>query len=379
MPQPLEGLRVVDFTHVVAGPLATHFLRLLGAEVIKIESPAGDPLRNYSLVPAERGMAPAFVGINAGKKSVVLDLKSDQGLATARALIAEADIVVENFRPDVLERLGLGFDACKALKPDILYCSVSGFGLNSPLKHHPAIDQIVQSLSGLMKLSGEPDDGPVRIGIPIVDTFVGVIAALAILSAVIQRDRFGGAQRIDVAMLDATMVMMLAVVNPFMINGTPFERTGNRGFSQAPTADTFPTAQGEITIGAVQENQVERLLRVLGRDDLIGHPDYSDRDLRQANADALQAELTSAFAAKPAADWGPLLAEAGVPAGEVLEFSDVLERGWLDERDLKLSIPFDGQEVSILNTGFRFAHDGPGHGEAAPGLGEHTAAYLRNA
>lgn len=379
MPQPLAGLKVVDFTHVVAGPLATHFLRLLGAEVIKIESPAGDPLRNYSLVPSERGMAPAFVGINAGKKSVVLDLKSEEGLATARALIAEADIVVENFRPDVLDRLGLGFEACKQLKPDILYCSVSGFGLNSPLKHHPAIDQIVQSLSGLMKLSGEPDDGPIRIGIPIVDTFVGVMAALAILSAVIQRDRFGGAQQIDVAMLDATMVMMLAVVNPFLINGTPFERTGNRGFSQAPTADTFPTAAGEITIGAVQENQVQRLLRVLGRDDLIGHPDYADRDLRQANADALQAELRSAFAAKPAAEWGPLLAEAGVPAGEVLDFSDVLERGWIDERDLKLSVPFGDGQAEILNTGFRFAHDGPGHGDPAPTLGEHTAAFLRSA
>lgn len=380
MSQPLKGLKVVDFTHVVAGPLATHMLRLLGAEVIKIESPAGDPLRNYSLVPEERGMAPAFVGINAGKKSVVLDLKSDQGLAMAQTLIREADIVVENFRPGVLDRLGLGYEACKELKQDILFCSVSGFGLNSPLRDHPAIDQIVQSLSGLMNLSGEPDDGPIRIGIPIVDTFVGMMAALAILSAVIQRDRFGGPQLIDVAMLDATMVMMLAVVNPFMINGTPFKRTGNRGFSQAPTADTFPTASGQITIGAVQDNQVQRLFKALGREDLSSHPDYANRDVRQANADALQGEIRAAFADKPASVWGPILAKAGVPAGEVLDFTDVLDRGWIDERDLRLSIPYEAAtdgtgETQILNAGFRFERDGPGHNEAAPKLGEHTCEF----
>lgn len=376
MPQPLHGLKVVDFTHVVAGPLATHLLRLLGAEVIKIEGAGGDPLRNYSLVAAERGMAPAFVGINAGKKSVVLDLKTPAGLAPAQRLVAGADIVVENFRPGVMDRLGLGYDACRALKSDILYCSVSGFGLDSPLRDHPAIDQIVQSLSGLMKLSGEPHDGPIRIGIPVVDTFVGVMAALAILSAVIQRDRFGGPQMIDVAMLDATMVMMLAVVNPFLINGTPFQRTGNRGFSQAPTADTFATAAGEITIGAVQDNQVDRLFRALGRADLCDHPDYADRDLRQANADALQAELTRAFATRPAAEWGPILAAAGVPAGEVLDFTDVLDRGWIDDRDLRLSIPYGEGRAEVLNAGFRFAHDGPGHRAAAPELGQHTETIL---
>lgn len=377
MPKPLEGIRVVDFTHVVAGPLATHMLRLLGAEVIKIESPAGDPLRNYSLVPEERGMAPAFVGINAGKKSVVLDLKSEAGLEAARNLIGNADVVVENFRPGVLARLGLGFEACKELNPDILFCSISGFGQDSPMRDHPAIDQIVQSLSGLMRVSGVEEDGPIRIGIPIVDTFCGVMAALAILSAIIQRDRFGGGgQEIDVAMLDATMVMMLSVVNPWLLNETPYERVGNRGFSRAPTADTFETAKGAITIGAVQENQVRRLFAALGLSHLADDPRYTDRDARQSNDTALQAELIAAFSQKTAAEWGPILAQAGIPAGEVLDFTDVLDRGWIDERDLMLSIPYDGSEARILNAGFRFATDGPGLSEPAPTLGQHTDAVV---
>ncbi len=376
--QPLCGLRVIDFTHVVAGPLATHMLRLLGAEVIKIESPEGDPLRNYSLVPGERGMAPAFIGINAGKKSVVLDLKAEEGRDAARRLIGSADIVVENFRPGVIGRLGLGYDDARALKPDIIFCSVSGFGQDGPLRDHPAIDQIVQSVSGLMRVSGLEEDGPIRIGIPIVDTFCGVMAALAILSAVIQRDRFGGqGQFVDVSMLDTTLVMMLSVVNPFLINGTPHVRTGNRGFSRAPTADTFATANGAVTIGAVQENHVRRLFDALGRPDLGDDPRFADRDGRMAHSDALQDELRAAFAARSAAQWGPLLAKAGVPAGEVLDFGDVLARGWVDQRDLRLSIPFGQDRVEILNAGFRFANGGgPGHCEPAPHLGEHTHAVL---
>lgn len=377
MHQPLSGLRVVDFTHVVAGPLATHMLRLLGAEVIKVESPGGDPLRQYSLVPEERGMAPAFVGINAGKKSIVLDLKSPEGAEAARRLIASADILVENFRPGVLDRLGFGFEAARGLRPGLIYCSVSGFGQTGPLRDHPAIDQIVQSMSGLMNLSGQEEDGPIRIGIPIVDTFCGVMAALAILAAVIQRERFGGqGQNVDVAMLDTSMVLMLAVVNPFLLNGTPFVRTGNRGFSRAPTADTFPTARGQITIGAVQENQVRRLFEALGRADLSEDPRFADRDARMRHEEALQRELRAALATRAAAEWGPILSTAGVPAGEVLDFSDVLSRGWIDERDLTLSIPYDGEDARILNAGFRFAEGGPGVDAAAPPLGAHGPEIL---
>lgn len=378
MHQPLKGLKVIDFTHVVAGPLCTHFLRLLGAEVIKVESPAGDPLRNYSLVPEERGMAPAFIGINAGKKSVVLDLKSEEGRAAARHLIATSDILVENFRPGVMARLGFGFEEARAIRPGLIYCSVSGFGLDSPLRDHPAIDQIVQSLSGLMLVSGKESDGPMRIGIPIVDTFSGLLAAFSVVSAVVQRERFGGeGQFVDVAMLDATMVMMLSVVNPFLINGTKHVRTGNLGFSRAPTADTFPTRKGDITVGAVQQVQVERLCRALGCSELLEDQRFATGDNRIANAEAFQAELRSAFAKRSAAEWVKILAETGVPAGEVCSVEDVLERGWVDGRDLRMRVAMpEGNTVEILNAGFRFAEGGPRLEDGPPPLGAHTEEIL---
>src|SRR5690606_38796654 len=187
LPQVLEGIRVADFTHVLSGPIATHFLRLLGADVIKVEPVGlGDTMRNYGIDPAQSGMAPPFVSVNSGKRSVALDLKSAAGRNAALKLIGSADVVIENFRPGVMTRLGLGYEVCRALRPGIVFCSISGFGQSGPLKENPAIDQIIQSVSGLMSLSGEPGSPPMRIGFPVVDTFSGLIAALAVVAALFQ-------------------------------------------------------------------------------------------------------------------------------------------------------------------------------------------------
>ncbi|MCB1390851.1 MAG: CoA transferase, partial [Rhodobacteraceae bacterium] len=210
-PRALTGIRVADFSHVVAGPLATHFLALNGALVTKVEPPRGDNLRNYTLDPAERGMAPAFVGINAGKGSVVLDLKTPEGRAEAEAIIAASDVVVENFRPGVMARLGLGAEEMSAKYPHLIWCGISGFGQDGPLADVAAMDQIIQSLSGVMLLSGLPDDPAQRVGFPLVDTFTGLLAAFAIQTALVQRERgLVRGQVIDVAMLDAALVMMLS-------------------------------------------------------------------------------------------------------------------------------------------------------------------------
>ena len=171
MAKALSGYRVLDFTHVLSGPIATNFLILMGADVIKIESGAGDTMRNYGGGQSSDAMGPSFVSVNSGKRSIVLDLKSKAGIDVAQRLIAKADVVVENFRPGVIDRLGLGYEACRKIKADVVFCSVSGFGQSGPLKFNPAIDQIVQSMSGLMNLSGEPGSPPVRIGFPVVDTY----------------------------------------------------------------------------------------------------------------------------------------------------------------------------------------------------------------
>lgn len=376
--QPLEGIRVVDFSHVVAGPLATHFLALLGADVVKVEPPAGDALRDYTLEPSQRGMAPAFLGINLGKRSVVLDLKQPRDREHAFALAAGADVVVENFRPGVMARFGLDVETLRLANPRLVYCSVSGFGQSGPMRDFPAIDQIVQSVSGLMGLSGKPGDEAIRIGIPIVDTFSGLLAAFAIQSALLQRERNGGTgQTIDVAMLDATLVMMLSVVNPLLIAGEQPVRTGNRGFSRAPTADTFRTAAGQVTIGAVQQDQVERLFDVLGLSHLARDPRFDGRDARVANADALSAELARALLGRTADEWVERLNAARVPAGAVKSVAEALALPQIATRGLRIRVnAADGRSYEALNAGFRFREDGPGTTRGAPKLGEHTDEVL---
>lgn len=381
MGQPLAGMRIADFSHVIAGPLATHFLRLMGAEVIKVEPPKGDVLRNYTQRQELRGMAEAFIGVNAGKKSLVLDLKTDFGQEAARRLIATSDVMIENFRPGVIDRLGLGHERVMRENPSLIYCSVSGYGQKGPMRDHPAIDQIIQSVSGLMTLSGENDAPPMRIGFPVVDTYSALMTAFAVQSALLQRERdpMKQGQYVDVAMLDASLVMMASVIYPLLISGAEPVRTGNRGFSLAPTADTFPTRDHPITIGAVQQNQFERLCHVLDLEHLISDPRFADSDTRIVNDTALQAELTKAFAMFSATECEELLSKAGVPAGAVRKVSDALDLDQVKLRNLTIDVPTPNPHVpvaTILNAGFQFAHDGPGHDAPPPTLGEHSAEIL---
>ncbi|OFZ99494.1 MAG: hypothetical protein A3H35_18160 [Betaproteobacteria bacterium RIFCSPLOWO2_02_FULL_62_17] len=379
MAKALSGYRVLDFTHVLSGPIATNFLILMGADVIKIESGAGDTMRNYGGGQGSDGMGPSFVSVNSGKRSIVLDLKSKAGIDVAQRLIAKADVVVENFRPGVIDRLGLGYEACRKIKADVVFCSVSGFGQSGPLKFNPAIDQIVQSMSGLMNLSGEPGSPPIRIGFPLVDTYTGLLAAFAIVCALLQRERSGEGQYIDVAMFDASMVMMISVLGPYLVAGMKPEKQGNRGYSMSPTADTFATAKGSITLGAVRQEQFEGLCKVIARPDLVADARFADRKLRFENGEALQTEVTREFMKHPAEYWERLLNEAGVAAGVVRDLPDAIALEHFATRDLKIPLQIPGlktDNVQVLNAGFRYAHDAPGIDGPPPRLGEHTREIL---
>jgi CoA:oxalate CoA-transferase len=278
----------------------------------------------------------------------------------------------------VIDRLGLGYDACKRIKPDIVFCSVSGFGQSGPLKLNPAIDQIIQSMSGLMNLSGEPGTGPVRVGFPVVDTFTGLLAAFAMMSALLQRERTGEGQYIDVAMLDASMVMMISVLGPYLVAGEKPEKQGNRGYSMSPTADTFQTARGALTLGVVRDHQFQLLCRVLGREDLATDARFADRKLRFKHGDALQAEVTKTLSMRSAVEWEQILNDAGVAAGAVRDLPDAIAHPHFDVRGLKLPLEVPGVagEVQVLNAGFRYAHDQPGMDAPPPRLGEHTREVL---
>ncbi|MBO9669509.1 MAG: CoA transferase [Sphingobium sp.] len=381
MTQPLAGIRIADFSHVMAGPYATHLMGLLGAEVIKVEPKKGDGFRNYGADRRYDGMAPAFIAANAGKKSIALDLKDDRDLSIAREIVARSDVMVENFRPGVIGRLGLGYDEVRKLRGDIIFCSVSGYGQDSTQRDWPAIDNIVQATSGMMMLSGGEGEPPVRVGFPIVDTLTGHTAALAILAALLRRQQSGEGAYIDVSMFDASLAFMTSALTPFLVTGQPMARMGNTGYSGLPTASLFHAADGrEISLGVVQQNQFEELAKIVGREDWLEDDRFSTPDARRANFDTLKGELAVIFATRNAIDWERLLSEAGIPCGMVRrvdEAASMAGEGALISLNIS-GLPEGQTSVAIPNVGFRMTPGGVlPTAEAPPRLDEHHAEILR--
>ncbi len=385
MPQPLAGLRVADFTHVMAGPFCSHFLCMLGAEVVKLEPPRGDVMRNYGPFREFDGLSPAFIGANVGKRSLAVDLKAEEGAEIARRLIGRSDVVLENFRPGVMERLGFGYDACKSLQPKIVYCAISGYGQTGARRDLTAIDNIVQATSGIMAANGSPEDPPSRVGWPVVDTYTGTLAAMAVIAAILQRERFGEGQYIDVAMLDASVVLLTALAVPYLVSGQTLPRTGDVGYSGSPTSATFVTQDGSrLALGVVQDNHFALLCRVLERPDLAADPRFRDISSRAepSNADVLRKVLTETFLSRPGGTWERDLCALGVPCGLVRDIGQVCDMESAETRDLILptmaATNGHPQTAAYVNAGFRYATGGPGRSENAPMLGEHTAVLLKD-
>ncbi len=379
MTQPLAGIRVADFSHVMAGPFASHLLRLLGAEVIKIEPPKGDQFRNYGSNRDYDGMAPAFIAANVGKKSIALDLKAPEDREVARRIVERSDVLLENFRPGVIDRLGFGYEEVRQGNPGIVFCSVSGYGQDSPQRDWPAIDNIVQATSGMMMLSGAEGDPPVRIGFPIVDTLTGQTAAVAILSALFQRERTGKGAYIDVSMLDASMAFMTSALTPFLVTGSTLRRLGNTGYSELPTAGVFVARDGRhISLGVVQENQFRALAALLGREDWLDDPRFASPDSRRANFDVMHAELTEILSTRDAAEWERLLSEAGIPCGKIRQVGEAAQ---LAQQDSLLEIEIAGLpgsgRISVPNAGFKMKPGAPGTNEAPPRLDENREEILQ--
>ena len=382
MRQVLEGIRIADFSHVMAGPYATHLLRLLGAEVIKIEAPGrGDAMRNYGADRRYDGMAPAFIAVNAGKKSIVLDLKRTEDLEHARALVQRCDVLVENFRPGVMQRLGLDYAAAQKLNSRIVYCSVSGYGQSGPRRDWPAIDNIVQATSGMMSLGGDPEGPPMRVGFPVVDTLTGQTAAFAILSALLRRERSGEGDHIDVAMFDATIAFMASAVVPWLVTGRALERTGNTGYSGQPTSSLFVARDGHrISLGVVQQHQFELLARLLEQPSWLSDPRFRDPDTRRQNTAIVQQALADVLRTRDAVEWEQLLSAAGIPCGMVRDIGEAMSLPELEERNLRIPLQIPGlpqrENVAVLGAGFVSAQAGTSALEPPPRLGQHTDEIL---
>jgi CoA:oxalate CoA-transferase len=381
MAQLLEGVRVLDLTNVLAGPFCCYQLAVLGAEVIKVETPgSGDLARELGADPElnRQRMGASFLAQNAGKRSVTINLKHRRGKEAFLRLVATADVLVENFRPGVMDRLGLGYGALEEVKPDLVYCAISGFGQDGPLRGNPAYDQIIQGLSGVMSVTGGPDTAPLRVGYPVCDTIGGITAAFAVAAALFRRARTGEGEFIDVSMLEATLVAMGWAVSNWLIAGVRPTPMGNENMSAAPSG-AFRTGRGLLNIAANKQEQFETLCRLVGREELITDRRFANREDRKLNRYELKTDLEQALARKSAAEWAPELNANGIPAGEVLSVPEVLEHPQVIARGLIKrfpSAPGVDREVAVVRAGFRLAHGDSEPTSPPPELGADTDRIL---
>jgi crotonobetainyl-CoA:carnitine CoA-transferase CaiB-like acyl-CoA transferase len=371
---PLAGVRVLDLTNVLAGPFCAHQLAHFGAEVIKVEAPGrGDLARQLGADPElnRRGMGISFLAQNPGKKSVTINLKHAEGKALLKRLVEGADVLVENFRPGVMDRLDLGWEVLRGVNPGLVYCAISGFGQDGPWRERPAYDQIVQGASGVMSITGDAVSAPLRVGYPVADTIGGLTAAFAIAAAL----KGGKGCFIDVSMLESVLSTMGWVVSNWLIGGVEPKAFGNENITASPSG-TYRCADAPLNIAANEQRQWEALARHVGRADLLDDPAYADRDARIANRAALKAELEPAFATRPARDWARELNALGVPSGAVFTVPEILAHPQVADRGMVATfpeVPGVGQDVRIVRTGIKLDGEAPGVDTPPPLLGQHNA------
>ena len=381
MSSALGGIKVLDLTNVLAGPLCAYQLALLGAEVIKVEIPEQGDLARQLGSDTELNsqfMGASFLAQNGGKKSVTVNLKSAEGKSVLRRLVKSADVLIENFRPGVMARLGIGYDDLRECNPSLVYCAITGFGQEEPLRDAPAYDQIIQGLSGMMSVTGDAKCAPLRAGYPVADTLSGINAAFAITSALVRRHGTGEGAFIDVSMLDSALVAMGWVVSNYLIAGTVPEPHGNSNFTAAPSG-AFRTQEGLLNIAANKQEQFEALAKVVGLDELISDPRFAKRESRKLNRNALTDLLETALSAKPASQWEKLLNEVGVPAGCVVTIPEALQLRQVVERQLLQTfdhVPGIDRPVTVVRAGFRLSQGQPHAALPPPRLGEHTDEVL---
>jgi CoA:oxalate CoA-transferase len=375
----LEGIRVLDLTNVLAGPFATLHLALLGAEVIKIENPKdGDLARKLGIRPElnEQLMGTSFLAQNSNKKSVTLNTKSPEGKEIFRKLARTADVLVENFRPDVMDRLGLGYEVLSALNPRLVYCAISGFGRTGPDALKPAYDQIIQGLSGVMAVNGDERLNPLRAGFPVCDTVGGLNAAFAVLAALYHRERTGEGQFIDVAMLDSIMPLMGWVAANLLIGHQQPVLMGNDNFTAAPSG-TFRTKDGHINIAANKQEQWEALCDELGLPELKTDPRFQKRDVRKRNRKELTPLIESRLAGRPTAEWVERLNARDIPSGAILGLEEALAQPQIRHRETLKGVPVEGiGTLPLFDLTAKFSKAQAGITAPPPRLSAHTAEVL---
>jgi crotonobetainyl-CoA:carnitine CoA-transferase CaiB-like acyl-CoA transferase len=381
MSKPFAGIRILDFTRYLAGPYGTYQLALLGADVVKIESRDGDEARATlaDRAWAERKMAPSFLAVNGNKRSITLDLRRPEAVEIVKRLVVGADVVWENFRPGVMDKLGLGYEALSAINPRLVYCAVSGFGHTGPERTTAAFDGKLQATSGIMSITGEPAGGPMRAGFAICDTIGGMTAALAVASALYQRTHTRRGQFVDVAMLDAALAFIPGPVSEYTVAGIQQRQIGNGSVSRKPTASRFRAGNGFIVLAVLTEKQFANLMRTLGRADVLDDPRFKDWPARTENEPALREIIEAGLATDEPKSWEKRLTAADVPCASIWKIEEVVQHPQMEHRDVLQTVDTRYGPMRLVGAGFRLAHGSPGIDREPPTLGEHSDEILAQA
>jgi crotonobetainyl-CoA:carnitine CoA-transferase CaiB-like acyl-CoA transferase len=372
---PLSGITVLDFSHALAGPYCTMLMAAYGAEVIKVEGPEGDIGRTWG-PPFLGSDAAYFVGLNSGKKSLAIDLKTPQGLEACRKLSLQADIVVENFRPGTMNRLGLDYASLSAANPRLIYVSISGYGQSGPRRLEPAMDLIIQSASGLMSITGTEEGETVKTGHSIADITAGLFSLIGAMLALEARHRTGRGQFVDVSMMDTVMSTMISNFARYLASGKIPKPMGTLFDGIVPYRN-YMCADREITIAVASDKLWKSFCEAIGRTDLSDHPDYNSNQLRVKNRGVLEPMLEAMFRSRPAAHWGELFARHGVPATVVRNLKEVVEDEQTSARNMTPVVQHAGAgPIRVLGVPVQLSETPGRIGSAAPLLGADTEAIL---
>ena len=373
---PLSGIRVFDLTRVLAGPFCTMVLADMGAEVIKVEGPQ-TPDYTRSIPPSIAGVSHYFLAINRNKKSVAIDLKSDAGQDLGRRLALASDVVVENFRPGTLERLGLGYERLSRERPDIIVCSLSGFGQRGELATKASVDTVVQALSGAMSVTGEADGPPVKLGLPMGDLAGSMWAVVGILAAFHRRSVSGRGDHVDVSLLDGLIGLQSYLAELYLMTGRSPGRVGS-SHHVVPAYGRYAVADGHLVLAAQMDTFWRNFCRAAGRPEFADDARYATVEARSARFDEVEAIMSQLLLTRPLAEWQRLLAEADVPHAPVLTIGESLEQPYARERQLVLEVNQPGMgTVRVPGPVVKFlAADDPPRRGHAPALGEHTREVL---
>jgi crotonobetainyl-CoA:carnitine CoA-transferase CaiB-like acyl-CoA transferase len=381
MKKPFAGVKILDFTRVLAGPYGSYQLALLGADVIKIEAREGDDMRfgNRANDWEKRGLAAPWVAVNAGKRSLTLDLKQPKAIEVVKRLVPKVDVVMENFRPGVMDKLGIGYETLRALNPRLIYCAVSGFGQVGPDRATAAFDGMIQAMSGLMSITGFPANGPTRVGFAGADVMSGATAAFGVASALYQRTHTGQGQLVDVAMIDAVMGYLAQQFTEHLMTGRVHEQAQNLSVTRKPTGNLFKTKDGWMVLAVMTEPQFQRLMKVLGCEAALGDPRFADWPTRIQNNTTLHEIVEAAMKTETSATWAERFAKADVPAGRVLSIPETVKLDHFRRRTILQDVETEHGPIKVVGTGFRLEHGGGSVDRPPATLGQHTDEVLGEA